>query len=145
LAQHRCIFYTELQTGNAWTFTAGAGANASMGSQRTMRVQGNLYTNSSEVVRASVLAGMGIGYAPDWLVLDALANGELQVLLPDWQAAPSPIHLVSLPERRQSAKVKAFSAQVAQCLSVSAWMAVLSEATGHAQRSPWLGRRDHLF
>lgn len=114
LEYHNCIVYSELATQNAWTFTAGAGASAALGTQTTIRVQGNLQTNSSEVIRASVLSGMGIGYAPTWLFEQDLASGDLRVLLPDWPAPSLPIHLVSPPQRRESAKVKAFAAHVAQ-------------------------------
>lgn len=109
LPNHNCIVYTELSTQNAWTFTAGPGAPVEPGTRVTIRVQGNLQTNSSEVVRAAVLAGMGIGLSPIWLFQSEIARGELQVLLPDWPAASMPVHLVSPSQRRQSAKVKAFA------------------------------------
>ncbi len=114
LLAHNCIVYSELATQNAWTFTAGPDADAAEGSQVTVRAQGNLQTNSSEVIRASVLAGMGIGYSPTWLFEDELASGELQVLLPQWPAPPLPIHLVSPPQRRESAKVRAFAQHLLQ-------------------------------
>jgi DNA-binding transcriptional LysR family regulator len=114
LLAHNCIVYSELATQNAWTFTAGPAADAAEGSQVTIRAQGNLQTNSSEVIRASVLAGMGIGYSPTWLFEDELASGELQVLLPQWPAPPLPIHLVSPPQRRESAKVRAFAQHLLQ-------------------------------
>ena len=116
LLNHNCIVYSELATQNAWTFTAGAGAAAPEGSHVTIRAQGNFQTNSSEVIRASVLSGMGIGYSPTWLFEDELSRGELQVLLPDWPAPPLPIHLVSPAQRRESAKVKAFALHVAQAV-----------------------------
>ena len=116
LLDHNCIVYSEWATQNAWTFTAGATAAASEGSHVTIRTQGNFQTNSSEVIRASVLSGMGIGYSPTWLFEDELARGELQVLLPDWPAHPLPIHLVSPVQRRESAKVKAFALHVAQAI-----------------------------
>lgn len=113
LLQHNCIVYSELATQNAWTFTAGPGAPAAEGSQVTIHAQGNLQTNSSEAIRASVLSGMGIGYSPTWLFEDEMASGELQVLLTDWPTPSLPIHLVSPPQRRQSAKVQAFALHVA--------------------------------
>jgi DNA-binding transcriptional LysR family regulator len=112
LLQHNCIVYSELATQNAWTFKAGVGAAAPKGSEVTIRAQGNLQTNSSELVRASVLSGMGIGYSPTWLFEKEVKTGELQVLLPAWQAPPLPIHLVSPSQRRQSAKVKAFATHI---------------------------------
>jgi len=116
LERHNCIVYSELATQNAWTFTAGPGANEPEGTEVTIRAQGNLKTNSSEVIRASVLAGMGIGYSPTWLFEDELASGELKVLLPNWPAPPLPIQLVSPPQRRSSAKVQAFALHVANDL-----------------------------
>ena len=108
LLQHNCIVYSELATQNAWTFTAGPHASEDNGSQVTILSQGNLQTNSSEVIRASVLSGMGIGYSPTWLFEDVIESGDLQILLPDWLTPALPIHIVSPPQRRQSAKVQAF-------------------------------------
>lgn len=112
LLQHNCIVYSELATQNAWSFSAGPGAPVDVGTNVTIRAQGNLQTNSSEVIRAAVISGMGIGYSPTWLFEDEMATGELQVLLPDWPAQPLPVHLVSPVQRRNSAKVKAFAEHV---------------------------------
>lgn len=116
LAHHNCLVYSELATQNAWTFTAGPTADVPEGSQVTIRAQGNFQTNSSEVIRAAVLAGMGIGYSPTWLFEAEMASGELRVLLPHWPAPPLPIHLVSPSQRRESAKVKAFALHLASDL-----------------------------
>ena len=113
LLQHNCIVYSELATQNAWSFTAGPGAPLAVGTSVTIRAEGNLQTNSSEVIRAAVLSGMGIGYSPTWLFEEEMAAGELQLLLPDWPAPPLPVHLVSPQQRRQSAKALAFAQHVA--------------------------------
>ena len=117
LLSHNCIVYSELATQNAWTFTAGPGAPVAVGSQVTIRAQGNLQTNSSEVVRASVLSGIGIGYAPTWLFEEELSAGAIKVLLPQWPAPTLPIHLVSPLQRKQSAKVQAFARHVSDGLT----------------------------
>jgi len=119
LASHNCIVYTEVAMRNAWSFKAGPGAPDPVGTTRVVRVEGNLQTNSSEVMRASVLAGMGIGYSPTWLFDEELANGEVQRLLPDWETLPIPVHVVSPRERRDSAKVRAFSEHVGKTLSLA--------------------------
>jgi DNA-binding transcriptional LysR family regulator len=119
LADHNCIVYTELAMRNAWSFTAGPGAADPVGTTRVVRVEGNLQTNSSEVMRASVLAGMGIGYSPTWLFDDELASGEVQRMLPDWETIPIPIHVVSPLARRHSAKVKAFAEHVGKATARS--------------------------
>lgn len=110
LLQHPCIVYTELRARNNWEFSTADGSSVSV------RVQGPLQTNSSEVLRASVLDGQGIGYLPDWLCDDLRRSGEVQVLMPDWQVAPIPIHLVSPAARKHSAKVRAFGDHMADAL-----------------------------
>jgi len=113
LAHHNCIVYTETTMRNAWRLLAGAGASDPEGSERIVKVEGNLQTDSSEVIRASVLAGMGIAYAPSWLFEEEIVRGEVVRLLPDWSVR-SPIHVVMPQERRHSAKVRAFIDHVAR-------------------------------
>ena len=103
LKEHPCIVYTELRNRNLWDFSTPDGSTVSV------RVEGPLQTNSSEIVRAAVLDGVGIAYSPTWLFQDLIASGEVQVLLPGWEPSPLPLHLVSPPERRHAAKVRAFS------------------------------------
>jgi DNA-binding transcriptional LysR family regulator len=116
LVHHNCLVYTEVPWRNAWTFTAGPDAPEPVGTTRVVRVGGNLQTNSSEAIRASVLARMGIGYSPTWLFDEELESGEVQRLLPEWEAPGIPIHLLSPRERRHSAKVQAFSEYVAKAM-----------------------------
>jgi len=113
LHRHSCILYTELTTGSEWHFVAGPGADAPAGTRVAVVVNGSLRTNSSEVVRAGVLANLGIGYAPEWLFDEELRRGEVVALMPKWTPPPIPLHLVSPPARRHSAKVKAFGDLVA--------------------------------
>lgn len=112
LLNHDCIIYTGLRTRNNWEFSTADGSSVSV------RVHGPMQTNSSEVLRASLLAGSGIGYMPDWTFADLLASGEVVVLMPDWQVPPIPIHLVSPAARKHSAKVRAFNDHIANALRV---------------------------
>jgi len=113
LRAHNCIVYTGLATPNLWSFAAGPGAQEPVGTVRTVRVEGNLQTNSSEVMRVAMNSGMGIGYLPDWLLEQEIKEGSIQRVMPNWDAPRSPIHLVSPPQRRHSTKVKAFGDFVA--------------------------------
>lgn len=117
LSGHNCLVYTGVSTGNAWRFTAGPGASEPVGTTRVVRVEGNLQTNSSEVIRAAVLGGMGIASVPTWLFDVELAAGKVQQLLPHWEAPAVPIHLLSPQGRRQSAKVSAFVDYVVKMLA----------------------------
>lgn len=112
LLQHNCIVYTGTGTQGSWNFAAGAGANEPVGTEYRLAIAGNLQTDSSEVVRAAILAGMGVCYTPTWLFEEEIARGDVVKLLPDWSIL-SPIHLVSPQERRHSAKVRAFMDHVA--------------------------------
>ena len=111
LRQHPCIVYTELSTRSVWDFSTADGSSVSV------RVEGRLQTNTSEIVRASVLAGLGIAYSPTWLFQDLIDRGDVQVLLPDWPTRPLPAHLVCPPQRRHAAKVRAFSEHLAGALA----------------------------
>ncbi len=117
LQAHDCIVYTGLSNSNLWTFTAGAGASETKGTIKSIRVEGHIQTNSSEVQRSAVVTGMGIGYAPAWLFDVELASGEVVRLMPDWELPQSPIHLVSPPERKHSAKVRAFVEHISAALT----------------------------
>ncbi len=114
LMDHACLVYTGLLPRNQWEFRTADGSVV------TVRVQGPLQSNNSEVLRAAILDGMGIGYLPDWLLSDLLASGDVLVLMSDWQVAPIPVHLVSPAERRYSAKVRAFGDHVLNALATPA-------------------------
>jgi DNA-binding transcriptional LysR family regulator len=110
LKRHPCIVYTELRSRNLWDFSTPDGSSVAV------RVEGPLQTNASDIVRAAVLDGVGIAYSPTWLFQDLIDSGQVQVLLPGWQTSPLPLHLVSPPERRHAAKVRAFSEHLASAL-----------------------------
>lgn len=114
LAEHNCIVYTESLSRNLWSFQRVVPAGTKPGASTSVRVQGHLETNSSEVIRAGVLSGMGICYSPTWLFEQELATGEVVQLMRDWVSPELPIHVVSPPERQHSAKVKAFVEHVAR-------------------------------
>jgi DNA-binding transcriptional LysR family regulator len=111
LAQHDCIVYTGLSTRDVWRFLTQDGSTVSV------RVQGRIVTNSSEGVRAAALAGLGVCFTPTWFFTDAVAAGAMVRLLPAWSAPPLPIHLLTTPERRGAAKVRAFGDHVAAALA----------------------------
>lgn len=53
-----------------------------------------LSTDSLYVAKNAALAGLGIAIVSSWTVEEDLAQGRLIELLPDWQAAALPVHLV---------------------------------------------------
>ncbi len=113
LHRHNCLVYTGLATRDIWTFVERAQESSAEPRSVKVRVRGNLKTNSSEIIRASILAGRGIAFTPAWLFPEDLEGSGLIELLDGWTAAAAPIHLVSPLHRRNSAKIKAFSDHVA--------------------------------
>ncbi|OWQ46417.1 LysR family transcriptional regulator [Roseateles noduli] len=83
LAQHRCLPY--LRPGPAqWFFERGAG-DAERERIR-VPVQGNFRASNSEVLRDGALSGLGIALLPDFSAQDAMREGGLVEVLPDWRA-----------------------------------------------------------
>lgn len=107
LARHDCIIYSGLATRNQWVFDATETSAPS-----SVAVAGRFSSNSSEVVRDAVLAGMGLGFSPTWLFGQELKSGEVVRLLPQFSPHPLPIHAIYPASRRGSAKVAAFVQQV---------------------------------
>lgn len=83
---------------------AGVGFGAQMefsrGTEKVVVPVGGRYrVNSSLALRQCFLAGAGVGTAGAWLVQDLIDTGALVRLLPKWQMASQPVHLV-YPSRR---------------------------------------------
>ena len=77
--------------------------------QEIIRTQGVLRSNSSEVIRSAVVAGIGIGLRSSWDVGDELRDGRLKPILPDYRASSQIGLYVVYPSRRfLPAKVRLF-------------------------------------
>jgi len=75
----------------------------------TVRIDSPLRTNSSEVVREAVLAGIGIALRSTWDIGLELQSGRLDVVLPGWGASRRvAIHAVYPSRRHLEQKVRAF-------------------------------------
>ena len=77
--------------------------------QELVRAHGPLRTNSSEVVRSAVIAGLGIALRSTWDVADELRDGRLKIVLPEWRASAHVGLYAVYPSRRYlPAKVRLF-------------------------------------
>ena len=88
LAQHRCFGYAYLSTPDVWHYTNAKGEQASV------RPGGPLRVNNGEALIPALLAGLGIADLPDFIVGDAIASGEVEVILQGWKQTESAVHLV---------------------------------------------------
>ncbi len=112
LLRHNCLVFTLLPSVNTWSFTH---IGKKKGKEMTVAVGGNASSNSSEAIRAMVLAGLGISLSPLWQFEEDLEAGRVVRLLPEYLPPPLAIHAV-LPNRRQSARVAAFVDYVEQAM-----------------------------
>jgi DNA-binding transcriptional LysR family regulator len=100
LARHRCFAYTYLSTPNVWHYTNSAGEQASV------RPAGQLRVNNGEALMPALLAGLGIADLPDFIVGDAIASGDVEVILKGWTQPEGAVHLVMPPGRPRPARVE---------------------------------------
>jgi DNA-binding transcriptional LysR family regulator len=102
LPNHNCLRHVLYPFEDGWHFTDRNGATASV------KVSGNLVTNSAEMLRVAVLQGMGICLAAGFLVHDDLQANRLVRLLPEYR--PVELSMIAIyPHRHQlSVKVRTF-------------------------------------
>ena len=99
LAEHKCFGYAYLSS-NLWQYTNAAGEQASV------RPAGQLRVNNGEAVMPSLIAGLGIADLPDFIVGDAIASGEVEVILKGWKQPEAAVHLVTPPGGPRPARVE---------------------------------------
>jgi DNA-binding transcriptional LysR family regulator len=100
LAEHKCFGYAYLSTAGVWHYTNAAGEQASV------RPAGQLRVNNGEALLPAVLAGLGIADLPDFIVADAIASGEVEVVLKGWSQPEGAMHLVMPPGGPRPARVE---------------------------------------
>ncbi|MGN6318330.1 LysR family transcriptional regulator [Trinickia sp.] len=102
LVKHPYLRFAWLTQGDSLTLSHRDGRQATVVTQARYRV------NNSLAIRESLLAGTGVGLAPDWLVGDLLADGRLQRVLPAWHASPHELFVLYPPRRYQPLRARLF-------------------------------------
>ncbi|HKS33705.1 MAG TPA: LysR family transcriptional regulator [Enterobacteriaceae bacterium] len=74
----------------------------------TIAISPRLSTDSIYVARNTALAGLGVAIVSSWTVEEDIREGRLVELLPEWQAAPLPVHLVYPWARYYPARLRKF-------------------------------------
>ncbi len=96
---HSCISTTQQEV---WRLAGPNGIE-------TVRTGGPIRTNSSEVVREALLAGLGIALRSTWDIGPELREGRLQIVLPQYRASKNVgLHAVYPSRRFLPAKVRVF-------------------------------------
>ncbi|UGA57245.1 LysR family transcriptional regulator [Vibrio sp. VB16] len=80
LTTHQCLFATTLTGSNDWAFTKGDEC-------QIVKIPTTLEVNDSDLLLQAAILGSGIAYLPDFIVQQAIDNGELVVLLEEFETS----------------------------------------------------------
>lgn len=104
LTRHNCLLYSARDYTGEWLFTRN-------GETTLAPVSGNLKTDTGTALLSSTLAGLGLAVMPEWMVRDACNQGQLEMVLTDYEVSPSrqdaSVYLV-YPHRSPPPKAKVF-------------------------------------
>ena len=102
LAERNCIRHASYPYGDEWHFVDRKGVPA------TVKVSGNLVSNSGETLHRAALAGVGVFLGAGFLVHDDLESGRLVRLLPEYRTVEFSMNAVYPHRHHLSAKVRVF-------------------------------------
>jgi DNA-binding transcriptional LysR family regulator len=111
LAEHRCIGYGHTSAPETWRFTHRNGKTA------TVRPSGPLRVNNGDAMMPALVAGTGLGVLPEFIVRDALADGRLERVLPEWSLPSTSVHWVTPPGGQRPRRVEVLGEFLAASLA----------------------------
>lgn len=91
LSEHAAITYSYSPRQGVWQFKKKTGEVASV------RPAGPLRVNNGEAMLPSIIAGSGIAVLPEFIVREALAKKQVEVLLPEWSLGDGAVYWVTPP------------------------------------------------
>jgi len=116
LTAHRGLFYTGGRSKDVWRFQ-----HAEHG-QYAVSVPSPLRVNNADILRPSLLAGLGLAMQPDFLAWDDVRTGLLEEVLTDWAPPPIALHLVTPPSTIRPARVEVLIAFLAKRMGAAPWL-----------------------
>lgn len=119
LEGHPCLIYTG--SSPDWVFRSGKRVIA-------IRPKARLRSDSGEAIAQWVMAGLGIGVLPGFLIADAIESGALRPLLLDYALPEVAIHVVRPPGAYVPGKVRVLIDMLVERLG--------GDATWHRDRPP---------
>ena len=87
LARHDCLLYLRDGSAQSWSFAFEKAGSRKRGERINVPVGGPFKANNSEVLRAAIVGGLGIGLLPDFSLLpdSSAESGSMVPVLPDWR------------------------------------------------------------
>ena len=115
LAAHDCLIYAYQREGPLWRLEGPEGP-------REVKVSGRLQVNNGDALMAAAIGGAGIAYLPTFLCGDALREGRLARVLPDWCDREDSISVIYPQGRNLLPKVRVFVDFMAErCAGTPYW------------------------
>ncbi len=71
-----------------------------------MRPAGPLRANNADALMPALIAGLGFAVQPDFIVRDALADGRLEAVMPEWSLRASALHFITPPGGPRPARIE---------------------------------------
>lgn len=99
LKDHVCILETHLSRVGEWRLSGDVTVTVN---------RGPLTSNSVRMAREATLEGLGVSFLPNFLVEEDIAQGRLEILLPEIVDAQIPLYLMFPKGNYMLAKVRAF-------------------------------------
>ena len=91
LSGHAALTYSYQARQGVWEFRKKTGEVA------TVRPSGPLRVNNGEAMLPAIVAGTGIGMLPEFIVREALAKKQVEILLPEWSLPQAAVYWLTPP------------------------------------------------
>jgi len=91
LSEHLGLTYSYQLRQGAWSFRKKDGEVA------TVRPNGPLRVNNGEAMLPSIIGGIGIGILPDFIAGEAIAQKQVEILLPEWSLQEGAVYWLTPP------------------------------------------------
>jgi len=85
-----------------------------------VRPSGPLRVNNGSAILPCLLAGLGLGIEPEFIVRAALAAGDLEIVLPDWLLPSSAVYWITPPGGLKTKRVDLLGEYLARQLTPNA-------------------------
>lgn len=103
----------DLKSHHGLLYNVAGGAEWRFGKTR-ITIRPRLRSNNGEVLRDAAIAGLGLARLPEFLVRDALADGQLREVLAEHACTEGGVHVVYPQHRQGSAAIRAFATYLQQ-------------------------------
>lgn len=102
LKDHRTVVYAGTGTGTSWSFRKA-------GVAKTVTLREDILMTAAEGTRESVLAGLGVAVASEWMFRPELQTGAVVSILQDWTLPHADLWAVFPTGKRAGVKARAFA------------------------------------